>query len=41
MSIFLSGKVYMDEDALFKVLKRQTKSTLLDLLQATYHETNA
>jgi hypothetical protein len=31
----------MDEDALFKVLKRQTKSTLLDLLQATYHETNA
>ena len=30
----------MDEDALFKLLKRQTKATLLGLLSSTYHETN-
>ena len=30
----------MDEDALFKLLKRQTKATLLELLQLTYHESN-
>ena len=30
----------MDEKALFKVLKRQTKATLLDLLQSAYDETN-
>lgn len=30
----------MDEDALFKLLKRQTKATLLELLQAAYHETS-
>jgi hypothetical protein len=31
----------MDEDALFKVLKRQTKATLLELLYSAYGETNA
>ena len=30
----------MDEDALFKVLKRQTKATLLELLYSAYYETN-
>ncbi len=30
----------MDEDVLFKVLKRQTKATLLELLYSTYYETN-
>ncbi|MGK7905708.1 MAG: hypothetical protein AB4040_00560 [Synechococcus sp.] len=30
----------MDEDALFKILKRQTKATLLDLLHSAYYETN-
>ncbi len=30
----------MNEDALFKVLKRQTKATLLELLSSAYHETN-
>jgi hypothetical protein len=29
-----------DEDELFKVLKRQTKATLLELLHSTYYETN-
>lgn len=31
----------MDEDALFKLLKRQTKATLLKLLYSTYYEANA
>jgi hypothetical protein len=31
----------MDENALFKVLKRQTKATLLDLLRVTYQETSS
>lgn len=30
----------MDEDALFKVLKCQTKATLLELLELTYYEIN-
>ena len=30
----------MDEEALFKVLKRQTKATLLELLHSAYYETN-
>jgi hypothetical protein len=30
----------MDENALSKVLKRQTKATLLDLLYSAYYETN-
>jgi hypothetical protein len=30
----------MDEDALFKLLKRQTKATLLKLLYSTYYEAN-
>jgi len=30
----------MDKDALFKVLKRQTKATLLELLYLVYYETN-
>lgn len=30
----------MDEDVLFKLLKRQTKATLLELLHSTYYETN-
>ncbi|MEO0756422.1 MAG: hypothetical protein AAFY78_06060 [Cyanobacteria bacterium J06648_16] len=30
----------MDEDALFKVLKRQTKATLFELLYSAYYETN-
>lgn len=30
----------MDEDTLFKLLRRQTKATLLELLHSTYHETN-
>ena len=30
----------MDEDALFKVLKRQTKATLLELLHSVYDEIN-
>ena len=31
----------MDEEALFKALKRQTKATLLELLYAAYYKTNA
>jgi hypothetical protein len=31
----------MDEDELFKILKRQTKATLLELLYSAYHQTNA
>jgi hypothetical protein len=31
----------MDEDILFKVLKRQTKATLLELLYSVYFETNS
>jgi hypothetical protein len=31
----------MDENELFKVLKRQTKATLLELLYSAYHETNS
>jgi hypothetical protein len=31
----------MDEDALFKLLKRQTKATLLDLLCVAYQETSS
>jgi hypothetical protein len=30
----------MDEELLFKVLKRQTKATLLELLYSAYYETN-
>jgi hypothetical protein len=30
----------MDEDTLFKVLKRQTKTTLLELLYSVYYKTN-
>ncbi|MFM7528956.1 MAG: hypothetical protein ACKO63_10825 [Nodosilinea sp.] len=30
----------MDKDELFKVLKRQTKATLLELLYSAYYETN-
>jgi hypothetical protein len=30
----------MDEDGLFKLLKRQTKATLLELLYLAYYETN-
>jgi hypothetical protein len=31
----------MDEDALFKILKKQTKATLLELLSVTYQETSS
>lgn len=34
------GRVVMDEEILFKVLKKQTKSTLLELLHSTYYQTN-
>jgi len=30
----------MDEEALFKILKRQTKATLLELLHSAYYKTN-
>lgn len=34
------GKFSMDEETLFKTLRRQTKSTLLELLYSVYYETN-
>ena len=39
-SSFLPDRVDMNEDALFKVLKRQTKATLLELLDSAYYEMN-
>ena len=38
----MSGKINMDinEDELFKLLKRQTKATLLELLYSAYYEAN-
>ena len=38
--LFLRGKINMDKDELFKLLKKQTKATLLEFLYSTYYETN-